>query len=650
MSTEEAPPLLPALPPPLLLQMLRDLPSRAVVIDRQHRYVFANQAALDFLNLPEEAVVGRTIEQVRGKRTFQNYLGVIDALFERRESLHWEGWTDYLQRGLCYTEEWLMPYGEPGQPVSLVLGYARDLTELKRQTQALQEQVAAVQRAEQLKLAIVENALAAIVSTDEAGRIVEFNPAAEAVFGIGRVAALGRGLVELMVPPRHRAGRDHLLQRLVDGGAAPLLGQRLKMQAVRADGREFPAEIVLWQTAVAGSTFHTAAINDLSEQLRAAEVIDRQRDALRQSEKLGAMGSLLAGVAHELNNPLSIVLGRAGLLEEKAAGSALAPDAHSIREAAERCGRIVRTFLNMARSRPPQRSAVSLNDLAAAAADLMQYSLRTHGITLELQLDPALPAVQADPDQIGQVVLNLVVNAQQALMAVDSGRRITLATGVDGPAAGAPGRVWLRVADTGPGVADNLRESIFEPFFTTKPEGLGTGLGLSVSRTLAREHGGELVLEAGGAGASFRLSLPLDAAAPAAPAAAPADASGSDSAGRVLVVDDESEIADLMRAFLESAGYEVATAESGAVALELLATARFDAIVSDLRMPDMDGGTLWREISQRLPAMARRMLFVTGDTLSPGVEGFLAEAGCASLDKPFARADLVDRVATLLME
>ena len=126
-------------------------------------------------------------------------------------------------------------------------------------------------------------------------------------------------------------------------------------------------------------------------------------------------------------------------------------------------------------------------------------------------------------------------------------------------------------------------------------------------------------------------------------------ASGSGPA-RVLVVDDEAEIAELMRAMLEGAGFEVAIAESGAVALELLEAARFDAVVSDLRMPEMDGAALWREVRARWPALSRRMLFVTGDTLSPGAEAFLADACCATLDKPFARSDLVDRVATLLME
>ncbi len=538
--------------------------------------------------------------------------------------------------------------GEPRLPAGWApwAKLTRDTFDAARQAQA------AEQRAEALKSAIVDHALAAIVSTDAQGRIVEFNPAAEAMFGLRRGDALGRSVMETIVPPRHRAGHEAAIRRLRDGAVPDSLGRRTEMVARHADGREFPAEVVIWRTDLGGESHFTASLTDLSERRAAAEQIERQREALRQSEKLSAMGSLLAGVAHELNNPLAIVMGRASLLEEKCEGQpALLADAQRIREAAERCGRIVRTFLNMARQKPAERRNVQLNDLARAAVDMLAYTFRSHGIELQTELAADLPEVSADADQIGQVVLNLLVNAQQAVASVEHGvRRVKVSTGVEARRRNREPRVWLRVADSGPGVPPALHETIFEPFFTTKPEGMGTGLGLAVSRSLVREHGGQLGVEISASGAVFRMSLPIsgqptDVTEPGALTGA----SGSGPA-RVLVVDDEAEIAELMRAMLEGAGFEVAIAESGAVALELLEAARFDAVVSDLRMPEMDGAALWREVRARWPALSRRMLFVTGDTLSPGAEAFLADACCATLDKPFARSDLVDRVATLLME
>jgi len=527
-------------------------------------------------------------------------------------------------------------------------GWIAAVTDTFRRQRELQQRE---RQTEALKASIIDHAVAGIVSTDAEGRIVEFNPAAETMFGRVRAEVLGQAVGEIIVPPRMRAGHDAGIARLAAGGAPQMLGKRVQMPALRADGAEFPVEMVLFRTELGGTVHYTASMTDVTERVEAAGQIERQRDALRQSEKLTAMGSLLAGVAHELNNPLAIVMGRASLLEETTEGTALQADARRIREAAERCGRIVRTFLNMARQRPVRREPVQLNDLARAAAEMLGYTLRSHGITIELTLLEPLPEVMADGDQVGQVLLNLVVNAQHALGAVDSERRITLQTGVEQRRDNREPRVWLRVADTGPGVPAEARAQIFEPFFTTKAEGIGTGLGLSVSRTMVREHGGDLVLErdgGDGSGAAFRLSLPISGEARDSTASMPLDIAPPAPQARLLVVDDEAEIAELMRSMLESAGFEVATAESGAVALELLDAARFDAVISDLRMPDMDGAALWRAVRARHPALARRMLFVTGDTLSPEAQQFLDKARSASLDKPFAKGDLLAAVQTLL--
>jgi len=630
--------------------LIENMTARLSVVDREHRYVYANREALDFLGQPAEQVIGQHLSKVVGEAAYAGYKQLAERVFAG-EALRLEGWVEYPGHGMRYLRESFIPYGTGDGPVQVVAVFGRDYTELKLRERELADKLAELHTSEALKSAIFDHALAALVTTDALGRIVEFNPSAEAMFGRRRADVLGRLVSEVMIPERFRVPHESGMQRIQAGGAPRVIGKRMEMHALRADGSEFPMEMVLWRTDAAGSVFYTASIGDLSERHDAASQIERQREALRQSEKLGAMGSLLAGVAHELNNPLAIVMGRASLLEEKCEDlPELRADALRIREAAERCGRIVRTFLNMARSRPSQRSPVAINEMVRAAADMLQYGYRTHGIELDLALADALPSITADGDQIGQVVMNLLVNAQQALAGAEGPRRVRVQTGLEPRRDNREPRVWLRVADNGPGVSAALRPRVFEPFFTTKPEGTGTGLGLAVSRSLARDHGGELTLEPSSeqGGASFRLSLPISGQAEEATVPAALPEAGASLMVRVLVVDDEAELAELMREMLETAGYDVATAESGAVALELLATARFDAIVSDLRMPDIDGAALWREVAARHPALSRSMLFVTGDTLSPDAREFLRSSRCASLDKPFSKADLLARVAALL--
>ncbi len=638
---------LPELDTRLMKVLLEHIATRVAVVGLDRRYLYANREALRFMGLPADQVIGKPMSQVLDAGVFRALVPLFDRVFAG-ESLHRRGWAEYEKQGRRFREQWFVPYSPDGGAVQAVVVCGLDHTEQRLGEQELANQRSQLRTSEALKAAIFDHALAALVSTDAAGCIVEFNPSAEAMFGCTRAQVLGRPVAEVIIPERFRAAHAQGMQRIQAGGAPRLLDRRVEMHALRADGSEFSVEMVLWRTDAEGTVFYTASLIDLSERHKAAQQIERQREALRQSEKLTAMGSLLAGVAHELNNPLAIVMGRAGLLETKCADSpALAHDALRIREAAERCGRIVRTFLNMARSRPPRRSSVALFDAVRVAADMLGYTYRSHAIELRLELDPALPQVSADADQLCQVVLNLLVNAQQALALGEGARRVTVSTGV-----GASG-VWLRVADNGPGIAEPARSRIFDAFFTTKAEGLGTGIGLSVSRALAREHGGDLQLEPAppGGGAVFCLTLPVSgapelqlAAVVAMPAVGPTPA-----LGRVLVVDDEPEIAALIRDMLEHAGYEVATAASGAMALELLGTAHFDAIVSDLRMPDMDGAGLWREVSARHPLLADSMLFVTGDTLSPGTREFLRGSRCAWLDKPFSKSDLLARVAALLV-
>ena len=640
---------LPTLAPELMGALLDNITARVAVVGRDHRFIYANREAVAFYGRSQEEVIGQHLSAILGETAYSGYLPWAERLFSG-ESLRWQGWVEYPTHGRRFLQETMVPFAFDGKDVQAIIVFGRDHTELKLREEELAEQIGQLQASEALKAAIVDHALAALISTDGNGNIVEFNPAAEAMFGRQRADVMGRSVSDVIMPERYRAAHEAGIRRMESGGAPRVLGKRMEMHALRADGSEFPIEMVLWRTNVGGTGYYTASLVDVTERHSAAQQIERQRDALRQSEKLSAMGSLLAGVAHELNNPLAIVMGRASLLEEKCDDPALLADVQRIREAAERCGRIVRTFLNMARSKPATRENVSLNDLTRAAAEMLNYSYRSHGVEMRLQLADELPSVKADGDQVGQIVLNLLVNAQQALAACEGERRVLVETGVEARRENREPRVWLRVSDNGPGVPAELRGKLFEPFFTTKPEGIGTGLGLAMSRSLARDHGGDLTLEPTShhGGASFRLNLPISGEPVQESAPVPLQATDAALQTRVLVVDDESEISELMRDILEAAGYEVATAESGEVALALLETARFDAIVSDLRMPDMDGATLWREVDQHHPQLSRRMLFVTGDTLSPGAREFLRKARCAGLDKPFSKGDLLAAVAKLV--
>jgi PAS domain S-box-containing protein len=385
---------------------------------------------------------------------------------------------------------------------------------------------------------------------------------------------------------------------------------------------------------------------DATDRKAAEAELARSRDALHQSEKLAALGSLLAGVSHELNNPLSAIVGQAEMLEEDSRGTPLETRAKKISAAADRCARIVQTFLAMARRRAPDRLATDPNGLVADALQITEYPLRTAGIAWTTECDPHVPAVEADRDQLHQVLVNLIINAQQALEAADMlDKRLCVRTGIT-----AAGTVAIDVIDNGPGIPPDLLGRIFEPFFTTKPQGSGTGVGLSFSHGIVAAHGGTLAVLPSGRGATFRIELP--AASPVAveivaePQVAPTAIAPV--RRKALVVDDEADIADTIRELLEREGFEVAVASDGAAALMALDRDEYDIVLSDLRMPGVSGPEMYERLAEVRPHLLSRIGFVTGDTLGSSMDAFLRESGRPVLEKPFTRAGVRCLVQALI--
>ena len=372
---------------------------------------------------------------------------------------------------------------------------------------------------------------------------------------------------------------------------------------------------------------------DVTDQRRAEAALAAQQVQLHQSEKLAALGQLLAGVSHELNNPLAAVIGQASLLAEDLEGTAHAERVGKIRRAADRCARIVQSFLAMARQKAPEYRTLALADLVRQAVELTEYQMRAANVTVRVDLEPRLPPIEADPDQFHQVLVNLLTNARQALDGIAGERSI----GIVARRTGA--KVRLRIADTGRGIPRELRGRIFDPFFTTKDIGTGTGIGLSFSLGIVEAHGRTLELEESDVGTVFAITLP---AARQGAAADPAETAGArQSRGRALVIDDEADIADTLGDMLTRMGLDVTAAIGGKAGLAALDDgARYDLILSDIRMPDVDGLAIHAWIGRNRPDLLGALAFVTGDTLGGEVSAFLAGAGCPVLEKPFTAAAL----------
>jgi two-component system NtrC family sensor kinase len=360
----------------------------------------------------------------------------------------------------------------------------------------------------------------------------------------------------------------------------------------------------------------------------------RLQEQLIQSEKMSAIGQLIAGVAHDLNNPLASVVGFSDFLTEGVdIPPALAEPLHVIRQEAERAATIVKNLLSFARRQAEERRLHTIRPLLESVIALLRNQLMAHKVETTLEVEADIPEIELNANQIKQVFVNLLNNAAQAIATTGRGGliRVTVRRWLDG--------VAVTVADDGPGMPPDIATRVFEPFFSTKPEGEGTGLGLSICQGIVKEHGGRISLETTpGRGATFMVQLPGGVRSPQ-PTTPPLPVSPGESL-RILVVDDEPHILHYMRATLESWGHRVEVATDGTEAVDRALAEPFDVIICDLRMPRLGGREMYQRLERQHPDIADKVIFATGDTVRGDTLQFLEGLGRPFLHKPFTLAEL----------
>ncbi|MCH7838038.1 MAG: response regulator [Chloroflexi bacterium] len=461
---------------------------------------------------------------------------------------------------------------------------------------------------------------------------------------------------DLRVTSLNQAAHDHLSSladvRLAEGATLtdttlaklaeqaltsgePTTLQELPTRAVSPERRY----LVAMAAPLAGSREGSAAVvilRDVTEERL-------MQERLLQSEKMVSVGQLVSGVAHELNNPLTGIMGFAQLLlAREELDDRTRNDVQTIYTEADRAAKIVQNLLSFARRKRTEKESANLNVLLERVLELRSYDLRVKNIEVELDLDPNLPQTMVDTNQIQQVFFNIIINAEQAMMSEEGRGTLKVRSWRQQDA------IRLSLQDDGPGIDDETLRRIFDPFFTTKQAGEGTGLGLTISYGIIDEHGGRIWAESRpGHGTAFIIELPIVQGSER-PRAAPEEELSTATGGSILVVDDEESIQRLLGSILEMDGHQVDTARNGIEALERIGRGHYDVLITDIKMPDMDGRALYQRLLELDNDLAQRTVFITGDTVSPDTRDFLDQVRNPCLAKPFRIRQVRETISQIL--
>jgi PAS domain S-box-containing protein len=532
-----------------------------------------------------------------------------------------------------------VPTAAGGEIGVLARAFAHMAGDVRDKTRALGEEAKRRRR-------ILDAALDAFIEMDHQGKVVEWNPQAEALFGWTRAEAVGRKLADLVVPQDQRAAHEAGIVRFRRTGEGRIVGRRVELDAVRRDGRRIRVELTVTAIREGDEYSFAAFVRDLTEKIAVEE-------QLRQAQKMESIGQLTGGVAHDFNNILTVIIGNAEMLAQE---TNLQPEAKEsvarIGLAADRGAELTRRLLAVARRQALDPRPTNVNTLVREATAFLQSSLGEH-IEIALALDPAAAPAMIDPGELTPALLNLAVNARDAM---PGGGRLTIETrnvvldeayaraNIDGR----PGPyVMVAVSDTGVGISPDILPRVLEPFFTTKEAGKGTGLGLSMVYGFIRQSGGHMkIYSEVGHGTTVKLYLPQAEGAPEiVPATAERPLGGQE---RILLVEDDAMVRAAAIAQLESLGYRVIVAETGAKALELVRGGiEFDLLFTDVVMPGgLNGRQLAEEVAKLRPGT--KVLYTSGYAENAIVHHGRLDPGVALLNKPYRQADLARKLCAVL--
>jgi PAS domain S-box-containing protein len=515
-----------------------------------------------------------------------------------------------------------------------------DITELKQVEVALRE-------SEEKYRLIAENSRDTIFTINGAEQISYVSPSITSMLGYNPLQLIGTKFISLIHPEdRHIIEEEN--QRSYQPGYKISADNEYRMRHVSGEWRNMISRGSRVFDAGGNFLYFVGVLRDITEQKQAEKEKQSIEEKAQVASRLAAIGEMAAGIAHEINNPLTGVIGFSQLLLEKQnIPEDIKDDIRVIADGSRRVADIVKRLLTFARQAKPIKTLANLNELIENTLKLRDYVLKTNNIEVITKFDPELPLLTVDPGQMQQVFLNLIVNAEQAMKKSHGRGTLTIST------ENIANAIRITFQDDGSGIKEEIIGRLFEPFFTTKEVGEGTGLGLSLSRSIVLEHAGRMSVESEfGHGATFILELPLHEPPQLEDATQMRQAKETPTVnkkGRILVVDDEPGVRELLSKVMKEMGHSVDVISDAGSAMEIIdAGTIYDVILADIRMPGMNGVELCSLILRKMPDMKNRIIIITGDVMGTDIKDFLKKNNLPYLAKPFDIKALKEQVQAIV--